>query len=143
MKFKKSSFVLAFAILSLAGCINKSNQSTFKCGRLLSDEELVELNKTAYKDYQPEDLDKLATLTTLVNEINEESAPHEVFFREKSATSLTLEIFGVEAPLQIEKTACAIFGNKELKLPRNVNVVFHKYLNGGAESEFLIGVANK
>ncbi|MCF8244078.1 MAG: hypothetical protein K9J37_02845 [Saprospiraceae bacterium] len=143
MKIRTSFIFLALTAISMAGCVNKANQSSFKCGRLLSDKELEELSKTSFKDYQAEDLAQLAELTNLVNEMVGDSLEHEVFFREKTATSLAIEIFGVEAPLQIEKTACEIFSNRELNLPKNRKILFHKYLNGGASSEFLIGVANK
>ncbi|GEM_PF-2622019 len=143
MKLKTSFFVFAILSLSLAGCVNKAPHTTFKCGRLLSEKELVRLNKTSYKDYKTEDLELLAALTTLVNETSGDSLEHEVFFREKTASSLTMEVFGVEAPLTIEKVACSIFGRTDLKLPAEQKILFHKYLNGGTGSEFLIGLANK
>ncbi len=143
MKISTSCVVLAFAIFSMASCVSKANLSKFKCGRVLTEKELDKLSKTSYKDYQTDDLTQLAALTTLVNKTVGDSLEHEVFFREKTATSLTMEIFGVEVPMQIEKTACEIFSKRELKLPHNLKILFHKYLNGGASSEFLIGVANK
>ncbi len=143
MKFKTSFIFLALVVFSVVGCVSKASLSRFKCGRVLTEKELDKLSRTSYKDYQTADIAQLAVLTTLVNETVGDSLEHEVFFREKTATALTMEVFGVEAPLQIEKTACEIFNSKELNLPHNLKILFHKYLNGGASSEFLIGVANK
>ena len=129
----------------LSGTCNSggSSQKMFKCGRILTEKELVRLSKSSYKDYGDDDFETLATLTSLVDEMSSDTIEHEVFYREKSTKSLTMEIFGVEVPLQIENIACAIFQMKDLKLPGEQKILFHKYLNGGKSSQFLIGVANK
>jgi hypothetical protein len=137
--------IIAISLMLLAGtCKSKADSmSVFKCGRILTEKELVRLSKSSYKDYDEIDFEKLAALTALVNEMSGDSIEHEVFFREKSPKSLTMEVFGVEAPVKIENIACAIFQKKDLKLPAEQKILFHKYLDRGANSKFLIGLANK
>lgn len=85
----------------------------------------------------------MAELTTLVSKLNSDSLEYEVFYLEKSSTRLVLGVFGVDNAEQIEKTACGIFEGKDLKLPKEKWLLFHKYVNGSAGSEFLIGISNK
>ncbi len=140
----------SFSILAVAGCLifgacgtNKSGQSKYKCGRGLSATEIGQISTAGIKDYSDEDLNNLAELTTLVSKLNSDSLEYEVFYLEKSSTRLVLGVFGVDNAEQIEKTACGIFEGKDLKLPKEKWLLFHKYVNGSAGSEFLIGISNK
>ena len=140
----------SFSILTVLVCLlmmacgtNKSGQSKYQCGRGLTSTEIGQISTSGFKGYSDEDLEILANLTTLVTQLNGDSLEYEVFFFEKASTRLVLGVFGVEKAEQIEKTACAIFERKDLKLPKEQWLLFHKYVNGNAESEFLIGISNK
>lgn len=137
--------MLAFSVcLFMVACgSNKSGQAKYQCGRGLSAAEINQINPAGYKDYSDGDIRDLADLTTLVFEVNGDSLEYEVFYFEKSSSRLVVGIYGVDKAEQIEKTACAIFNSKDLKLPKEQWLLFHKYVNGYSESKFLIGMSNK
>ncbi len=119
---------------------NSTSTHQYKCAALLSEKEIEKYQNNTFKNYTEIDLDVLATMTTFIIDSNPEKDSYECFFNKSEKDLWVFDVLGLENEDQIDKTLCLLIKNKEIKLPKNTILLFHKYVNEFDDGGIIVGL---
>jgi len=116
------------------------NSQEYKCATPLTKSEFYKFQYNTFNDYKDKDLDLLADITTFIIDSNPEKEAYECFFNKREKNLLVLDVLGLENEASIDKTICALIENKEIKLPKNTIILFHRYVNGFDDGGIIVAL---
>lgn len=129
------------SLLTSLHFFSQTKPSTFNysCGNSVPVNQPQLLLETKY-DYEEEDLDMIASITDVIIKDNPGKEGYEVFFAERNNSKLVLLVIGLTNPKQIDKTACDLFSNPNLKLPLYTTILF---FDDTSKSNFIVALRKK
>jgi len=137
----KHTIFIFFLLLSLVSCgQNSKSTREYKCAKQLTENEIREYQFNTFKDYTESDIDLLANITSFIIDTNPEKDSYECFFNKRKKDLLVLDVLGLENESKIDETICSLIENKEIKLPKNTIILFHKYTNGFDDGGIIVGL---
>lgn len=140
----KFLFLILSVLCFLPGCSqNVQNSYDYDCASSLSKDEIKKFQYNTFEDYTDEDLDLLAEITSYITDANPEKDSYECFFNKRANDLLVLDVYGLESEESINKTMCGLSKNKKLPLPKNIIILFHKYIDGFKDGGIIAGLRMK
>jgi len=74
---------------------------------------------------------------------NGDSIEFEIYYKTYTKDSLTLDIFGFQDDIIINKIVCELFNNKYLKLPARTTLLFHRDPIDGQDNSSIVALKRK
>jgi len=143
MKPQIINIILLSLVLTYCTIPQPQKRANFSCGEQLSGKEINTFNHSGVSGYTDEDLSTIAEITDLVIHHFGDTSENEVFYNTKLPNSLAIEIYGVEQLSDIDSISCKIFNSKSLKLPNDLTLLFHKYVNGANDGGIVAALRRK
>jgi hypothetical protein len=140
----KMFYSLLVAIVFSLSC-NGQTQKEFKysCADRVSETELNGIPQKAFKGYTDTDLENLAEITTQVIDLNGDTTEFEVFYHQKTDTSLILDFYGFTTEKQIDNTVCALFKNNKCDFKKHPVLLFYKSTKGSDAYYLFVALTRK